>query len=183
MIKLAIQYYSIHNILTMKKSVLLIAICLAAFSCKNNTESTEENIQETTKEIAYASFGDEINDSDVFSAETIMEKYKNMKVGDTLTSKIKGEIKEVCSKKGCWMKVDVDGANEVMVTFKDYGFFMPLNAEGHVVLNGKAYITETSVEELKHYAEDAGKPTEEIAAITEPKLEYRFEADGVLLEE
>jgi len=50
-----------------------------------------------------------------------------------------------------------------------------------VIVNGKAYVTETSVADLKHYAEDAGKTKEEIAKITMPKLEFAFEADGVLM--
>ena len=60
---------------------------------------------------------------------------------------------------------------------------MPLNAEGDVVMNGKAYVSETSVEELRHYAEDAGKSEEEITAITEPERTFSFEADGVLLKQ
>jgi hypothetical protein len=44
-------------------------------------------------------------------------------------------------------------------------------------------VSETSVEELRHYAEDAGKSQEEIEAITEPKKTYSFVADGVLLKE
>ena len=81
------------------------------------------------------------------------------------------------------MTIDINGKDQIMVKFKDYGFFMPLNAEGEVVMNGKAYVSETSVEELRHYAEDAGKSEEEIAAITDPKFEYGFEADGVLLKQ
>ena len=38
-----------------------------------------------------------------------------------------------------------------------------------------------SVADLKHYAEDAGKSPEEIAKITEPSIEFAFEANGVLL--
>ena len=38
-----------------------------------------------------------------------------------------------------------------------------------------------SVADLKHYAEDAGKSEDEIAKITEPKIEYAFEANGVLI--
>ena len=161
--------------------ILLVAICFATLSCKNETKTTENQAEEAQPEIAYASFGDKITDADVLTSERIMEHYKTLKVGDTINSKMQGKIIEVCSKKGCWMTVDVDGDNEIMVKFKDYGFFMPLNAEGDVVMNGKAFVTETSVEELRHYAEDAGKSTEEIAAITDPKFEYRFEADGVLL--
>lgn len=160
-----------------------MAISLVVLSCKNEVKTTENKPEEAQKEIAYASFGEKINDADALSSERMMEHYKTMKIGDTISSKMNGEILEVCSSKGCWMTLDMDGDNEVMVKFKDYGFFMPLNAEGDVVINGKAYVSETSVDELKHYAEDAGKSEEEIAAITEPKRTYSFEADGVLLKQ
>ena len=169
----------------MKKIVFLLAICLMSFSCKNEkevTETAEAKIEKEVKqEIAYTSIGMKINDADALSSERMMVHYKGLKDGDTIPAKMKGKIVEVCSKKGCWMKLDMGDNNEVMVRFKDYGFFMPLDAEGDVVVNGKAFVTETPVEELKHYAEDAGKSQEEIDAITEPKLEYKFEADGVLL--
>ena len=167
----------------MKKLVLLVAVCFATLSCKNDTKTTENTAEEATKEIAYASFGKEINDADALDSKRMMEHYKTMKAGDTINSKVRGKIQEVCSAKGCWMTLDMDGENEVMVKFKDYGFFMPLNAEGDVVINGKAFVSETSVDELRHYAEDAGKSAEEIAAITEPKRTYSFEADGVLLKQ
>ncbi|MFK7834235.1 MAG: DUF4920 domain-containing protein [Winogradskyella sp.] len=167
----------------MKKIVLLFAVCFAIVSCKNETKTPEDSTPEVSKEIAYASFGEKIEANDILSQEQIMKAYKGLKVGDTITTKIEGKIIEVCSKKGCWMTLDMDGENEVMVKFKDYGFFMPLNAEGDVIINGKAFVTETSVDELRHYAEDAGKSEDEIAAITDPKFEYRFEADGVLLKQ
>ena len=59
---------------------------------------------------------------------------------------------------------------------------MPLDAQGkEVILEGKAFVQITPVEELQHYAEDAGKSKEEIAKITAPKKEFSFEANGVLL--
>ncbi|WP_179020455.1 DUF4920 domain-containing protein [Winogradskyella forsetii] len=169
----------------MKKTILFIAICFAIISCKNETKTTETAMktEEAKQEVAYASFGKKINDADALTSERMMEHYKTMKEGDTINSKVKAKIIEVCSAKGCWMTLDMDGKNEVMVKFKDYGFFMPLNAEGDVVVNGKAFVSETSVEELRHYAEDAGKTKEEIEAITEPKRTYSFEADGVLLKQ
>jgi len=165
----------------MKKILMFITISLVMVSCKNEKQTTENKVEEVKEEIAYASFGMEINDSDALTSERMMEHYRGMKAGDTVPTKMKAKIVEVCSKKGCWMTLDMDGKNEVMVKFKDYGFFMPLDAKGEVVVNGKAFVEETPVEELKHYAEDAGKSKEEIDAITEPKLEYKFEADGVLL--
>lgn len=168
----------------MKKTILFAALGLAFISCKNEAKTTENIVkEEIKKEIAYASFGKEITDADALNSDRMMEHYKTMKVGDTINTKMKGKIKEVCSAKGCWMTIDMDGKNEVMVKFKDYGFFMPLNAEGDVVINGKAYVSETPVEELRHYAEDAGKSKEEIATIIEAERTFSFEADGVLLKQ
>ena len=92
-----------------------------------------------------------------------------------------GEVVSVCEKKGCWMKLKTtDG--EMMVRFKNYGFFMPLNIVGKtIVAEGKAKLVETSVAELKHYAEDAGKTKEEIEKITASKKEISFEAKGVVV--
>ena len=79
------------------------------------------------------------------------------------------------------MTLTMPNENDLMVRFKDYGFFVPLDAQGEVLINGKAFISETSVEDLRHYAEDAGASTEEIELITTPKVSYNFEADGVLI--
>ena len=101
--------------------------------------------------------------------------------GDTIQLTLSGTIKEVCAKKGCWMTLTMPDESDLMVRFKDYSFFVPLDAQGEVLINGKAFISETSVEDLRHYAEDAGASTEEIELITTPKVSYNFEADGVLI--
>ncbi len=162
---------------------IIIAVCLVfvAVSCKNN-EQTTTVVETEVKEIAYASFGDEIQAENALSSSEISEKYQTMKAGDTLQTKVLAKVNSVCQAKGCWMRLGLDNDQEVMVKFKDYGFFMPKNiADKDVIINGKAYVTEVSVDEQRHYAEDAGKTEEEIAAITEPKRTLSFEADGVLL--
>lgn len=102
---------------------------------------------------------------------------------DSLDVKVKGTVTAVCQKKGCWMNLTDEGfEDEIMVRFQDYGFFMPKSiAKREVVAAGTIYRTVTSVEELRHYAQDAGKSKEEINAITEPKEEFLFMAGGVLL--
>ena len=150
-------------------------------ACKENKTTEKENKTVVTA-INYASFGDKISDNAVIDSKAMLKKFKSLKAGDTLNVKFSSKINEVCSKKGCWMKLDLTDGTETMVRFKDYGFFMPLDAnDKEVIVNGKAFITETSVEDLKHYAEDAGKTKEEIALITESKIEFAFEADGVLM--
>lgn len=118
------------------------------------------------------------------NAITYEELVPKMAEADSLAIKVTGTVGEVCQKKGCWMMLvsDQPGIPEMRVTFKDYAFFMPKDLTGkRVVLDGFAFISETSVEDLRHYAEDAGKSAEEIAAITEPEREVAFEAAGVLV--
>ncbi|MEJ6792160.1 MAG: DUF4920 domain-containing protein [Lacinutrix sp.] len=167
----------------MKNYILVLAMVFSFMACK---EEQKTEVVEDTKEMAinYKSFGKEIIADDAIPAKFMAEHYKGMNVGDSIDSKMVAKVNEVCQAKGCWMKLDLDNGEQVMVKFKDYGFFMPKNIAGQeVIINGKAYLNEVPVEELRHYAEDAGKTAEEIAAITESKKTYSFEADGVLLVE
>jgi hypothetical protein len=96
--------------------------------------------------------------------------------------KVTAKVIDVCPKKGCWMQLEMPDQSKVFVKMKDYGFFVPLAIKGKtVVIDGEAKSIVTSVDELKHYAEDAKKSKEEIAAITEPKKEIRFTANGILV--
>lgn len=167
----------------MKKIIAIFALCLAIISCKNE-EKTPDNQTVETPEIAYVSFGAEITDDDALPASRMAEHYKSMAVGDTVNSKMTAKVLEVCQAKGCWMRLELQEGEEVMVKFKDYAFFMPKNIAGkEVIVNGKAFVNEVPVEEQRHYAEDAGQTAEEVAKITEPKKTFSFEADGVLLKE
>lgn len=133
-------------------------------------------------EVQYATFGDKINADKALTKDQMLKKYSTMKKGDTLALKFKSTITEVCKKKGCWMKMDLAG-KESFVRFKDYGFFVPLNADNsEAVVSGRAYIDVISIDELKHYAKDGGKSEEEIEKITAPKITYAFQADGVLIQ-
>ncbi len=99
---------------------------------------------------------------------------------DSLTAAVSGEVVEVCQKKGCWMSMTSAEGDEMTVRFKDYGFFMPKELSGNkVVVEGTAKRVIVPVEDLQHYAEDAGKSAAEIALITEPEEELEFIATGV----
>ena len=165
----------------MKKIFIVLLLATVIVACKNESQANEVN--EESQELAYASFGDKIEAEGAITAAEMTERFNSINIGDTITAKVSAKINEVCQMKGCWMKLDLGNDQDVRVTFKDYGFFMPLNAEGDVIINGKAYITETSVDDLRHYAEDAGKTAEEIAAITAAEKTFAFEADGVLLKQ
>ena len=158
--------------------MLLSFVIVACNSAKKDTNKENKIVENT-----YSSFGDTVSASDYLSSNDALSNYKALKLGDTINLKFNASIKEVCSKKGCWMTLPAGNDDEtIMVRFKDYGFFMPLDAAGkEVIVAGKAFVNEVSVADLKHYAEDAGKSPEEIANISEPVMEFAFEANGVLL--
>lgn len=169
----------------MKKYVSIIVAVLVLISCNQNKKSkvVGEDVafaKAQTQEYPYTSYGAEITADDAIKATDIIEKYAALKEGDTALVKFEAPINSVCAMKGCWMRLDA-GEEEVFVKFKDYGFFVPLDAKGEAIVEGKAYLEEVSVEELQHMAKDGGKSEAEIAAITVPKRELRFMADGVLI--
>jgi hypothetical protein len=103
---------------------------------------------------------------------------------ETIDGKIRAKVLEVCPKKGCWVKLQVNDSTTAMVKMKEYGFFLPVAAKGKtVVIDGETKMKTTSVAELKHYAEDAKKSKEEIAAITKPEKEIRVTARGIVIVE
>ena len=161
----------------MKKILTLSLLTVAFVSCEQKKETTPE----VTK-VDYAVFGDSISAEGALSNAEMMEKFKSLKEGDTLEVKFKSGINEVCQKKGCWMTLDLADDQEVFVKFKDYGFFVPKNAQDKdVIVNGKAFVSVESVDVLKHYAKDAGKSQAAIDSIVEPKVTYSFMANGVLI--
>ena len=170
----------------MKKVQLLFCTLLVGSFIACNNEEKEENAtsKDVDEAVSYATFGDKITPENAISAKKMLEKYNSLEEGDTIEVKFTGVIENVCQKKGCWMNINLSENESAFVRFKDYGFFMPFNAaESKAIINGKAFRSEVSIEELKHYAEDENKTQEEIDAIVAPEITYGFLADGVLIEE
>ena len=100
---------------------------------------------------------------------------------DAKDVKVVGTVVEVCKAEGCWIKVQTANG-PMLVKMKDHAFTVPLALNGkQIVIDGSASMKETSVDMLRHYAEDAGKSKEEIAAITAPKKEIIVQAKGILV--
>lgn len=157
------------------------AVKVAATDKKDADVKQVQEVKAETK-ADYAAFGDKIVADKALSKEEMLKKYKGLKAGDTIAVKFKSKIKDVCQKKGCWMAMQLPNEKQTFVKFKDYAFFVPLNAaDQEAIVSGKAFISETSVAQLRHYAKDGGKSEAEISKITEPKIEYKFLADGVLI--
>lgn len=113
---------------------------------------------------------------------TISELSEKLKSTDKFTGKVKGQVVEVCKKKGCFLTLKRDNGETVLVRFTDYAYFVPDDLIGKTVaIEGRAKVKETSVDWLKHYAEDKGASKEEIAKIDKPRKDISIVADGVVV--
>ncbi len=165
-------------IITLFASALLITSCSDA----KKEEAKQETTKETQEVAKYQVFGEKFDEKGALNAAQMKAQYATMKPGDTVSVKFASKINAGCKKKGCWMRLDLGENEESFVRFKDYGFFIPLNADGkEVIVNGKAFVTEITVEKLKHFAKDEGKSEAEIAKITKPEYTYAYESTGVLM--
>jgi hypothetical protein len=171
----------------MKYLLILSAFALFLVSCgQDSTSSEAEDDIQVTEESENGEmdgdgihYGEKIDEDGAIGLHELMLR---MEEQDSVYTKVIAEVDDVCQKKGCWMNVyaaDREESERLFVQFHDYAFFMPLDLQGEVVLEGVAYRDVTSVEELQHYAEDAGESEEAIAAITEPEEQLKFMATGV----
>ncbi len=161
-------------------NILLVFLVLLA-GCKNQPKPSEES-ENVQNEKNYSSFGKLIDLKGAIGSVDMLDKFQSITSADTLKTKFSATVIDVCKSKGCWMRLKLNNEEEVMVKFKDYGFFVPKDIEGReVVVNGIAFVDNMSVDDQKHYAEDAGESQEDISQIKEPKKTFEFEANGVLI--
>lgn len=148
----------------MKKIFLTLALTLFVLASNAQTKS----------------FGAKITPDGAITTQQLQDQLKGK---DSLRTKVTATVISVCQKKGCWMKVNMPNGGDLMVRFKNYGFFMPLDlpAGSTVVMDGLAYSETISVDMLRHYAEDAGKSKKEIKKIKKPETRLSFTADGVII--
>ena len=159
------------KVITMISMLLLFAVA----ACTQNPVASSSDDRGDT-------FGAGVSADDYVSYDDLMSQ---LNAKDTVRTTMMATVSEVCQAKGCWMTLVPGKANansEIMVKFKDYGFFVPKDISGKSVLvEGQAYKTVVPVDELRHYAEDAGKSKEEIEKITEPQESFAFLASGVIV--
>lgn len=142
----------------------------------DQTEITSTQTDETKKEEKY---GAEISPDNAIAVNEIPALLAKQ---DSAELKVIGKIGECCQTKGCWMKVPIDENQEMLVRFKDYGFFVPMDSEGkEIVMEGMVKKEIVPLAQLRHYAEDAGKSKEEIEKITEDEVKITFLATGVII--
>ena len=159
----------------MKKLLVIPVLILFTFSCTNSKEEKNETVAESN----FSYFGNSINADGAIASNQLLAQLAGK---DSASLKVEGIITGVCQKKGCWMEMEIGNNQTMRVTFKDYAFFVPKDASGKTaIIEGYAHNDTTSVDELRHYAEDDGQSKEEIEKITQPEVSISFEAKGVIL--
>ena len=170
------------------KKLIFIPILFILFNCNTKKEGSSQNselsdVEEKTN-LQVSFYGDTIDHRSPKSAQEVFDQFKKIGSKDTLDLTFQSKTTGVCKKKGCWMTLDMPKDKDIKVTFKDYGFFVPKDLNNQkVIVKGKGFLKEVSIDEQKHYAKDSGKTDKEIAAINSPKEEYRFIATGVAIPE
>lgn len=164
----------------MKRVIVVFALMLTTAAFSQEKENKKFSPPEG-KALVGDTYGAGINEKTEKKAISVTELDKKLKKKKKVENvAIKGKVTDVCSKKGCWLTIQTDNDEQFFVKMKDYAFFVPTALIGkNVVLEGKAESKTVSIDELKHYAEDAKKPQAEIDAITKPKEEIRFVANGI----
>jgi hypothetical protein len=118
-------------------------------------------------------YGAQIKSKNPLTLQAALRQLDSMPSADVL---IESKVDKVCVVKGCWMAL-TNAKDDVRVTFKDYGFFVPSSIIGKTVLvEGKLEKVVMSLEDTKHYVKDAGGDP---STVTQPRTEYRIVASGV----
>jgi hypothetical protein len=84
--------------------------------------------------------------------------------------RVEGVIVRNCTSKGCWMQLAPTAESAgLRVTFKDYGFFIPVNAKGmRALVEGVVELKSHTAEHARHLVEEG--------------VRVRMEADGTATE-
>jgi len=162
-------------------AIMLVMIVVAgnAQTTGKTCDPAKEKPNAKNTKATKGGFGVAVSKDGAVDVKLLPEKMKNEK---ELFVKITGNVITACQVKGCWMTADLGNGKSMRIRFKDYGFFVPKDSGGkQFYAQGIASWSETSVAELQHYAEDAGKSKEEIDAIKEPKKEITMQAKGILV--
>lgn len=149
----------------MKYSILIVLTALLSLSSFSKNTVAEKPF-----------YGQKINATEAVPLEKVIKDYTKFKNKELV---MEAMVDKVCTSKGCWMTLK-GTQSEFRVKFQDYKFFVPLSLIGkRIWINGKIDRKILSVEDARHYLEDAGASKEKIAAITEPTHEFHFIAKGV----
>lgn len=103
--------------------------------------------------------------------------------------RVEGTVAKVCQMKGCWLTLQNPTGTPIRVEVPrdeegEYVYTFPTDLGiAEVIVEGTVTSDETDVETLRHFAEDEGRPADEVEAITEPQQTVILTARGALVKQ
>jgi hypothetical protein len=140
----------------------------------------------------YVSYGDplvvEDDDNDLVSLDPAaltqdLGTYQNTVV------RVEGTVAKVCQAMGCWLTLQNPAGTPIRVEVPrdeegEYVYTFPTDLGiAEVIVEGTVTSDTTDVETLRHFAEDEGRSSEEVDAITEPERTVVLTARGALVKQ
>lgn len=101
--------------------------------------------------------------------------------------RVQGAVVDVCSKRGCWIRLASDKEYESIVFKVEDGVIVfPMDAKGKTavaegVISAKTYTVEQLIEQGKHQAEETGKPFDP-STVKGPKTVVRIMGEGASIQ-
>ena len=144
--------------------VLLVALPLAASAFADEVITRGAAVSKDAKAVPLATV---LENPESYTKETVV---------------VEGVIAASCTRQGCWMQLapsEEKDVQSVRVTFKDYGFFIPLQAKGMKArAEGVAVVKTLTKADADHLEEEGAKLTRQKDGTA---LEVSFIANGVEL--
>jgi hypothetical protein len=168
----------------MKNLILLFAAATISFASCNSTATNDKKIDKDSTATATNFFGKQFENNNAIAVSGAVAQ---INAGKEFKGIVEGRIMDVCQAKGCWANLELPAGQTIKVLFRDANgdeFGIDKNSKGKMIdVNGIGYMDTTSVEMLKHYAEDEGASKEEIAKIKTPEIKPVFNASGAFIKQ
>jgi hypothetical protein len=165
------------------KQIIFVLLFISSFYACNSNKTAENNdatASDSAKKEMHYGIAMQFDE-----ATPVADMAAKVKTERQFNGNVTGVITAVCKHAGCWADLDCGNGQTIKILFRNADsteFSIDKNAIGRTLTaHGIGFLDTTSVEKLKHYAEDDEKSKEEIAKITEPEIVVGFRADAAML--
>ncbi len=147
----------------MRAIVLLLTLPAALSACKNepSADASPTASAAVEAEPGWTRYGAAFANAERVSLRKVLAEPGNF-AGKTVY--VEGDVRRACARKGCWMELAESGDESspaCRVTFKDYGFFVPLDSAGsRARLEAQVQLEEVKAAHVEHLEEEGAKFSE-----------------------
>jgi hypothetical protein len=140
----------------MKKPFLVLGVLVGAIVAAGPTAASAQQQPTAAEAQEVDRRGEPIGRSPVVALTRVLAN-PNAYTRNALV--VEGVVARACTSKGCWLQLAPAADEEgIRVTFKDYGFFIPLNAAGmRARAEGVVTVTRHSKKDADHLEEEGAR--------------------------